>query len=236
MLKKKKFVVILQARMGSTRLKGKILKRINNKSILEILILRLKRSKKVSNIVVATTKQKQDDKIVDFCKNNNIDYFRGPEKNVLKRYYLTSKKFKIKNIVRITSDCPLVDPGLIDNFISKFQRKKNLQYLSNVNPPTFPNGFDIEVFTFKILKYFYNKKLSSYEKEHVTVKMKKSKFKKFNVLNNVDLSKFRVTIDDKKDYFFFKNLFRHFDYNYNVKFDKIINLICNKPTFFNKDI
>ena len=85
---------------------------------------------------------------------------------MLKRYYLTSKKFKIKNIVRITSDCPLVDPGLIDNFISKFQRKKNLQYLSNVNPPTFPNGFDIEVFTFKILKYFYNKKLSSYEKEH----------------------------------------------------------------------
>jgi len=233
---KKKFTVIIQARIGSTRLKGKILKKIKNKTFLEILISRIKKSKKISNIIVATTKKKKDDKIVSFCKKKNINYFRGPEKNVFKRYYLSAKKFNVKNIIRITSDCPLADPILIDNFIKKFEYKKDLHYLSNINPPTFPNGFDVEIFTFKILKYFNAKKLTNYEKEHVTIKMKNSKFKKENVKNKNNLSKFRVTLDDNKDFVFFKKLFKFINYDYNINFKKILNLIRTNPKLFNKDI
>ena len=236
MVKKNKYAVIIQARMGSTRLKGKVLIQIKNKSFLEILINRLKKSNKISKIIIATTNKHIDNKIINFCKKKNIDYFRGPEKNVLKRYYFAAKKFNVKNIIRITSDCPLADPVLIDNFVKKFEYKKNLHYLSNINPPTFPNGFDVEIFTFKILKYFYEQKLTDYEKEHVTIKMKNSKFEKVNVKNKKDLSKFRVTLDDKKDLFFFKKLFKFLNYDYNISFKKILNLIKTNPKLFNKDI
>jgi len=235
MVKNNKFAVIIQARMGSTRLKGKILFKIKNKSFLEILINRLKKSKKISKIIIATTNKYQDNRIISFCKKKNIDYFRGPEKNVLKRYFLASKKFNVKNIIRITSDCPLADHVLIDNFIGKFNSNRNLHYLSNINPPTFPNGFDVEIFTFKILNYFNKQKLSNYEKEHVTIKMKSSKFKKVNIKNKIDLSKFRVTLDDKKDLIFFKKLFKFLDYDYNISFKKILNLIKTNPKLFNKD-
>ena len=236
MVRKNKFAVIIQARMGSNRLKGKVLMKVKNKSFLEILINRLKKSNKISKIIVATTNKKLDNTIINFCKKKNIDYFRGPEKNVLKRYFLAAKKFNVKNIIRITSDCPLADHILIDNFIKKFEYEKSLHYLSNINPPTFPNGFDVEIFTFKILKYFNDQKLTNYEKEHVTIKMKNSKFKKVNVKNKNNLSKFRVTLDDRRDLVFFKKLFKFLNYDYNISFKKILNLIKTNPKLFNRDI
>ncbi len=236
MVKKIKFAVIIQARMNSSRLKGKILMKIKNKSFLEILIERLKKSKKISKIVVATSNRQEDQKIIDLCKKKEIDYLKGPEKNVLKRYFLASKKFHIQNIIRITSDCPLTDHFLIDKFIKKFESKKKIHYLSNVNPPTFPNGFDIEIFTFQILKYFYNQKLTKNEKEHVTIKMKNSNFKKVNIKNKTNLRKFRVTLDNKRDLIFFKRLFKLLNYDYTVSYKKILNLIKTKPKLFNKDI
>jgi len=235
MVKNTKFSVIIQARMNSSRLKGKILMKIKNKTFLEILINRLKKSNKISKIIVATTNRYIDNKIIDFCKKKNIDYFRGPEKNVLKRYFLAAKKFNIKNIIRITSDCPLADPVLVDNFIQKFENKKNLHYLSNINPPTFPNGFDVEIFTFKILKYLNGQKLTDYEKEHVTLKMKNSKFKKVNIKNKNNLSKLRVTLDDKRDLVFFKKLFKFLNYDYDISYRDILNLIKINPKLFNSD-
>jgi len=236
MVKKIKFAAIIQARMNSSRLNGKILMKIKNKNFLEILINRLKKSNKISKIIVATTNRYIDNRIINFCKKKNIDYFRGSEKNVLKRYFLAAKKFNVKNIIRITSDCPLADHILIDNFIQKFENKKSLHYLSNINPPTFPNGFDVEIFTFKILKYLNEQKLTDYEKEHVTIKMKNSKFKKVNIQNKNNLSKFRVTLDDKRDLVFFKKLFKFLNYDYNVSFNKILNLIKTNPKLFNRDI
>lgn len=232
---KNNFVVIIQARMASKRLKGKVLMKIKNKSFLDVLILRLKKSKQISKLIVATTFNKQDNKIVQHCKNKNITYFRGSENNVLERFYLTAKKFEAKNIIRITSDCPLADPKLIDKMILIFKKNNKIQYLSNINPPTYPNGFDVEIFTFKILKYYYNKKLTSYDKEHVTIKMKKSKFKKMNIKNNIDLSKFRVTLDYKKDFIFFKKLFKFINYDYNISLKRILNLMNTKPDLFNRD-
>ena len=131
---------------------------------------------------------------------------------------------------------PLADHILIDNFIKKFEYEKSLHYLSNINPPTFPNGFDVEIFTFKILKYLNGKKLTDYEKEHVTIKMKNSKFKKVNIKNKNNLSKFRVTLDDRRDLVFFKKLFKFLNYDYNISFKKILNLIKTNPKLFNRDI
>jgi len=141
--------VIIQARFDSTRFPGKILSKIKNKTLLEILIKRLLLSKKISNIFVACTKNKKDDQIIKVCNKLKIKTFRGSEKNVLSRYYNTASIYNVQNIVRITSDCPLIDPIILDNFIDKFFLE-NFDYLSNIIEPTYPDGMDIEIFKFKV--------------------------------------------------------------------------------------
>ena len=111
---KKKISIIIQARMGSSRLPNKVLLRYKNLSILDILINRLKNTRLIDKIIIATTNNKEDIKIVNYCKNNNIKYFRGSECDVLSRYYYAAKKYKIKNIIRITSDCPLIDYRILN--------------------------------------------------------------------------------------------------------------------------
>ncbi len=116
---------IIQARLGSKRFPNKILKKINNKeTVLDYIIKRISKSKKINKIIIATTKNKNDDKIERYLKKKKILFFRGSEKNVLSRYYFCSKKFKANLIVRITSDCPLVDPKIVDKMIDTFKKKK----------------------------------------------------------------------------------------------------------------
>ena len=123
-LKKNKVLAIIQARYLSTRLPGKVLKKINGITILEILIKRLSKSKHISKIIVACTSNKHDKKIIDICNKIEIDYFIGSENNVLERFYNAAKKFKGENIVRVTSDCPLIDPQIVDSVIDNFFLKK----------------------------------------------------------------------------------------------------------------
>ena len=151
-----KVVAIVQARYDSIRFPGKILKKINNKSILEILIKRLLKSKKISKVIVACTKSTNDKKIIQECKKLKIDFYRGSEKNVLERYFKSAKLFKAPNIVRICADCPLIDINIIDNVIENFFKKK-VDYASNTLRPTFPDGLDIEIFNFKSLKEAFKK-------------------------------------------------------------------------------
>ena len=125
MVKKKITAAIIQARYGSKRFPGKILKEVNNISIIEILINRLKKSKKLDKIIVACTNNPKDKKIIKICKRLNIDYYSGSENNVLDRFYKTANKFKIDNIVRITSDCPFVDGQLVDKLLNEFHKNKN---------------------------------------------------------------------------------------------------------------
>ena len=148
---KKNISVIIQARYNSSRFPGKIFSQIKKKKIIEILIERLSKSKKIDNIIVACTKNKEDDKLEKTCKKYKIKIFRGSEKNVFERYYQAAKKFNVKNIIRITADCPLIDPKVLDSFIEKFF-SKNYDYLSNVIEPTFPDGMDIEIFKFQIIQ------------------------------------------------------------------------------------
>ena len=164
---------IIQARAGSKRLKNKILKKIEKRTIIEILLQRLKYSKKIKKIIIAIPNTKDNDLLYKKLKKLNCDVFRGDEHNVLKRYYDCAKKFKVDNIIRITSDCPLIDPELIDKGINLFKKNK-VDYISNILPPSYPDGLDFEIFSFKALKRSMDQNLSKFDKEHVTLHMKRS--------------------------------------------------------------
>ena len=223
------FTAIIQARTNSSRLPNKILLNYKNISPLSVLIKRLGKSKCLKKIIIATTTTKNDDKIVKFCDENKILCFRGDEKNVLRRYYFAAKKFKINKIVRITSDCPLVDYRILDQMIKVFKKKK-IDYYSNSLPlPTnYPDGMDIEIFTFKTLKETFKKALLPSEKEHVTHYMwKKNNFNILKKNTNNNLSKYRFTIDYKKDFVFFCKLIDKFGTNkiHTVSMNDLINFV-----------
>ena len=202
--------IIIQARFNSSRLKGKVMMKINGKSILDIMIKRLEKSKfSRENFIIACTKNKEDLPIIKFCKKNNINYFTGSEKNVLQRFFFAAKKFELENIIRITSDCPCIDAKILDE-IYDIYIKNDYDYVSNTIDPTFPDGLDVEIFNFKSLKLSYEKAQSSYDLEHVTPFIKRFKnFKRFNLVYKKDLSKMRLTLDVMKD---FKKLKLMFDY------------------------
>ena len=195
-----KILCILQARMSSTRLPWKVLKKINDKSLLEYEVERIKKSKLINKLVIATSNDISDDKIELFCKDNFIECFRWDLNNVLKRYYDCSKKYSDYNvIVRITWDCPLIDQKIIDKTINLFL-KSNVDYCSNIEPETFPDGMDIEVFSRKALEEANNNSVLPSEKEHVTPYIRKH-FKKINyALKNKNLSSYRFTVDEQKDF------------------------------------
>ena len=119
----KKVTAVVQARIGSQRLRGKVLKKINNKETILLLLKRLSLAKEIDKIIVAIPKKKEDDPLYKILKKNNFQVFRGSEKNVLKRYYDCAKKFDLKNIIRITGDCPLIDPKLVDKLVNIFKKK-----------------------------------------------------------------------------------------------------------------
>ena len=169
---KKNFLLILQARQSSTRFPNKVLQKISGVPLIIFLLKRLIKCKRIDKVITAIPKNKKNQTLRKLLKRNNYEYFEGSEKNVLERFYLCAKKYNAKNIIRITADCPLSDPQLIDKFIRIFEKKK-VDYLSNGNPPTFPDGYDIEIFKFEALKESFLKAKSLYEKEHVTPYIKK---------------------------------------------------------------
>lgn len=221
-MKKFKVSCIIQARMSSSRLPSKILLPGYNKPLLFHLIERLRKSKKLDKIIVATTNEVLDDVIVELCKKNKIKYFRGKLDDLVDRYYKCATKYKMKNIVRITSDCPLINHNLVDEMINSFE-KSNVDYLSNLHPPTFPDGFDIEIFNYSSLKKTFLNSKKNYEREHVTPYIwdnpNKFKIKNFNFKNKVNLSsKYRLTLDYPEDYYVLWNIFNRI-YPKNKNFD-----------------
>tara|TARA_B110000467_G_scaffold40280_1_gene36836 strand:+ start:1415 stop:2164 length:750 start_codon:yes stop_codon:yes gene_type:complete len=193
---------IIQARMCSTRLKGKVLHKINpEETILSFLIKQIANCKSLKTVVVATTNLKEDDVIVDFLKSYNVEIFRGNSENVLDRFYHCAKKFKFSTIVRLTADNPLIDPFVIDSVIENFLSLK-CDYSSNTHPRTFPQGNDVEIFSFKILKKTWENATKFSEKEHVTPYMYNNLnlFKRQNFFNAVDYSNLRYTVDYLNDF------------------------------------
>tara|TARA_B100001063_G_scaffold233204_1_gene249167 strand:+ start:4021 stop:6063 length:2043 start_codon:yes stop_codon:yes gene_type:complete len=234
MEKKKLTAIIIQARSNSSRFYEKILKMINNKSLLEILLLRLKKLSKVDKIIVATTNSNNDRKIIKICKKCDVDYFEGSEANVQLRYYKAAKKFNISNIIRITSDCPLIDVDIVKKIIKLFF-KRNRQYVSNILFPTYPDGMDVEMFSFESIKKRVKKKVNNFEKEHVTSFFIKKKIKKNNLFFKKDYSNLRLTVDTIYDYQIIKKLIEFFNNNIYISLKEIIELYEKKPGFFEKN-
>jgi spore coat polysaccharide biosynthesis protein SpsF (cytidylyltransferase family) len=202
------FLAIIQARCGSTRLPGKILMKIKGKSVLEHVINRVQKSKFISDIVVATTLKKEDLKIVELCALKNIRVFCGSIDDVLDRFFQIAKLLKPKNIVRITSDCPLIDPNIIDSVIAT-HISENADYTSNTLKETFPDGEDVEVFTFNALKEAWSNARLASEREHVTPYIRKhpEMFRLINVENETDLSDKRWTLDEQSDFALIKSIY-----------------------------
>ena len=202
--------ILVQARTGSKRLKNKVLKKINRRTILENLIIRLKKVKKIKNIIVLTTKKKEDDSIINLLKKMNINYFRGSENDLVLRFYDCVQKYNIKNIIRITSDCVLIDPRFIDRFY-KFYKSKRYDYVSNTTPiekSSFPDGSDIEIFSSKTLIKVHKMCKNKIDREHLTNYIWRSKkFKTYTFQNNKNLSNYKYSLDYKEDFTSIKKIF-----------------------------
>ena len=227
-----KIVAIIEARMGSNRLPGKVLKKINNKPILEILIERLKLSENIDNIVIATTKKKLDDKIIHFCKKKSLDYYRGSENNVLDRVTKASIKFKASHILQITGDNPLVDYKVVDYMISYYFKNK-FDYVTNngfgdIKKRKIPIGMDVQFFSAEKLKLINNLKLNKIYREHPSLYFYKNQNKKFKI-KNVPIPKkwipkknIRLTIDTKEDYHLIAEIMKKFKYKTYFSLEEII--------------
>jgi len=212
------FGIIIQARTSSTRYPEKILKKIDKKNtVLDFQIKRILKEFKNKNIFIATTLKKNDKKICLIAKKYNVNFFKGSERNVLKRYIDCAKKFNIKNIVRITSDCPLVDPNLIKKMLKIFLKRK-FDYFANTYPiskSTFPDGSDIEIFKFSSLKKAFNSTKNKDDMEHVTSYFWKNTylFKTKNYKIKKNLSGFRYCVDYKDDLVVIRQIVKYIDKN-----------------------
>lgn len=225
---------IIQARMGSTRLPGKVMMDLHGHPVIEHVVTRLNRSSLIDKIIIATSFDSNNQPIIDFCKENEIDYFVGSEDDVLDRYYQTAIDNNVDDediLIRITSDCPLIDPFVVDKIIQEHISNKN-DYTTNVIECTYPDGLDCEVFNFNVLKNAWiNANLSS-QREHVTLYIRDNpdKFKLGNVKNNKDLSSLRWTLDEKEDFIFINEIYKNlFDKDSFFTMEDIVHLLKEKP-------
>lgn len=195
---------IMQARLGSSRLPGKVLLKVNGTTFLEHGYSRLLLAKSIDRAVIATTTEYGDDKIAVFCEARNWPYFRGSETDVLDRYYQTALKFPADIIVRITSDCPLLDPVIIDEVVNQVKQDfPNTAYASNVILPRhFPRGLDVEAFTFDALETAWKQATQLPHREHVTpfINSQPERFPQKAIHNSKDYSSHRWTLDTKEDH------------------------------------
>ena len=228
-------IAIVQARMGSTRFPGKVLKKVSNLPVIQIIFERLNRSKKIDKIILATTTNKEDDLLEKLMNKIDFDVFRGSEKDVLSRYYQVAKICNAKNIVRITGDCPLVDSNIVDEVINLFH-ESNSDYCSNVNPPTFPDGLDVEIFNIDALEKAHLNAINPKYREHVTTYMIQDKsLQKSNLYHPTDHSEKRWTIDYREDFEIINKIFDYFHPDIHFITDDILKLYKIKPKMFLKN-
>ncbi len=200
MVKKTNVTAIVQARTGSTRFPNKVFADLSGKPMIWHIVNRLRYCKKVGTIVLATTKNTADEKLEIWGRDNNLIVYRGSENDVLDRYFNAALISKAEIILRITADDPFRDPAVIDKVISLLLTNK-LDFAYNNYPPTFPEGLDVEVFTFDALEKAQNESTHDFEREHVTQYFYRhpEKFKQENFLNNKNVSDLRLTVDTEKD-------------------------------------
>jgi spore coat polysaccharide biosynthesis protein SpsF len=220
--------------MTSERLPGKVLLEISGKPVLWHVVARLRGSKLIEKFVVATTTNVEDVPIIKLCNEMGIGAYAGSEEDVLDRYYKAAKQYGAKVIVRVTADCPLIDPQIVDRVIQYYlENKDKFDYVSTNHPTTFPDGMDTEVFSFEALEKAWKKARKQYQREHVTPYIwdQPEKFKIGNVENDEDLStKERWTLDYKEDFEFisavYANLYKEGEI---FSMQDVLNLLKKKP-------
>ncbi len=222
--------IITQARMTSTRLPGKVFKEVKNKSLLQYHIERLQATG--FDIAIATTTNATDDIICEYAERNNIKYHRGSEDNVLSRYFETASKFNFQTIVRVTSDCPLIDPHLIRNSMEKYFKLNNQNlYMANGLERTFARGFDFEIFSFQLLQEAFKKATDESDLEHVTPyiwKNRSGKVELYPVKQTEDHSGLRITVDTKDDFELIKILIEKYNADA-LSYNEIESILLQHP-------
>ncbi|MEK7729156.1 MAG: glycosyltransferase family protein [candidate division KSB1 bacterium] len=203
--------VILQARMGSQRLPGKVLRLVAGKPMLEWCLLRLADSQRCRRVIVATSTAQADDAVENFCAQRGTPCFRGSEDDVLLRYYEAAQKFQTDPVIRITADCPLIDARVLDDMLAAFAAS-DADYLSNTLERTFPLGLDVEIFSSSALLRAQHEATQRFEREHVTpfFYQHPERFKLASFKHDADWSHLRVTVDTHEDWQVADNVYSHF--------------------------
>lgn len=226
-----KCLIIVQARMTSTRLPGKVLLPLAGQPMLARLIERLRRVQQVDGIVIATTTNSSDDPICTLCEALMVPFHRGSELDVLSRYADAATRFGAETVVRITSDCPLIDPAIVDQMVGIF-RSLPVDYLSNMLPPTWPYGMSVEVLTTNALLQAHAEAREEAEREHVTpfLYWRPERFRLHNVPCTLNLSQHRWTVDTPEDYELVRRIFDAL-YPHNATFDMndVLRLMGDHP-------
>jgi len=205
-----KVVAIVQARMGSTRLPNKVMKLIRGVPMIELLLARLSRASQIDQVVVATSTDGRNLPLVEHVRKLGYDCVCGSENDVLDRYLVAARYAKADAVVRITGDCPLIDPQVVDEAVRHF-KSSGVDYLSNTNPPTFPDGLDTEVFTLLALERAARETREAFDREHVTPYLRRTdRFTQGSLTNEEDLSALRWTVDEPADFAVVSKVFDHF--------------------------
>ena len=225
-------LAIVQARMGSTRFPNKVMQPILGIPMIELLLNRLALAKHVDRIILATSQDTNNQSLVDHVQGLGYEVYQGSEDDVLDRYYQAACIVQPETVVRITGDCPLVDPAIVDRAIDTFQQSK-VDYLSNVSPPTYPDGLDVEVFTFQALAQAWELAHQLHEREHVTPYLRESgKFQLLGINHPEDQSDKRWTVDEPEDFEVIKNIFEHFAPRQDFSWLEVLELQQNQPELF----
>lgn len=224
-----KTIAIIQARMGSTRLPGKVLKPLAGDTVLGHVVRRVREAKRLNGVCIATTESPADDPIVAECRRLGVECFRGSEPDVLARYHGAAQAIKADVIVRVTSDCPLFDGALLDKMLAEFGAANGLDYLSNVQVRRFPRGLDAEIFTLAALRMAHRKAKEPHEREHVTPYLYQhpEQFRLSSFVGKSDLSAHRWTLDTPEDWQFVEAVYAALGPRFTTA--DVLNLLKARP-------
>ncbi len=227
-----KTLAIIQARMGSTRLPNKVMRSVSGTPMIELLLIRLSLSNKIDKIIIATPDSVENKSLVKHVKKLGFDVFQGSEHDVLERFYQAALPYSPEAIVRITADCPLIEPRIVDEIISRYF-ESDIDYLSNTCPPTFPDGLDVAIFSFSALERSHNEATTNFQREHVVPYIRESGlFKLGNYSNEDNFSEERWTVDELVDFEVIESIFKHFHPRYDFDWLEVLELKNIKPEIF----
>ncbi len=228
-----KNAVIMQARVGSSRLHAKVLKELCGKTVLEHDVERIRQAKTVDDIIIATTDKAEDAAIVEVAERCGAKVFRGSENDVLDRYYQAAKHYQVENVIRITSDCPLIDPFVIDEVVTDYNCKQ-CDIITNVpnewETMSYPRGLDLEIFPFTWLEKAWTEATDSYDREHVSPYIYDHAQNRVYYKYDKDYSQYRWTLDTEEDWQVIQKIYEHFYHGvHNFYFEDIVAYMQEHP-------